>query len=192
MSKKITAQTSIQELLALVSEHLTTNKISTVLTGGAVVSIYTDNKYESKDLDFISPHEHKELLEVMAKIDFTPDPGGHKNLKHPKCPITIEFPARVVILGGRSERVDHTEEVHGVKVRMLSPTQSVMDRLAAFIGWNDPQGLDQAVWICEQQPVNFEKVKKWAKGEGASTDQLERIETRCKAAIQKYLSTRQK
>lgn len=187
MSKKITAKTSVQELLAIVSEHLSEKKISSVLTGGTVVSVYTDNKYESKDLDFISPHEHKELLKVMAEIEFTPDPGSKKNLKHSKCPITIEFPATTVILGGKYEQVDHEEEVHGVMVRMLSPTQSVMDRLAGFIAWKDPQNLDQAVWICEQQPVNFEKVKKWAKDEGASQDQLERINTRCKTAIQKYL-----
>lgn len=177
---------TVQELLAVVSDHLTKNNISAILTGGTVVSIYTNNKYESKDLDFISPHEHKELLEVMKKIDFTPDPGNKKNLKHPECQITIEFPGRAVMLAGKSERVDHTEEVHGVTVKMLSPTQSMMDRLAAFIGWDDPQGLDQAAWICEQQPVNFEKVKKWAKEQGASAEQIQRIEKRCKTAFKKY------
>ncbi len=153
-----------------------------------MVSIYTDNKYESKDLDFISPHEHKDLLEVMAKIDFTPDPRNKKNLKHPTSQITIEFPARTVMLGGKPERVDHSEKIHGVTVRMLSPTQSVMDRLAAFIAWRDPQGLDQAVWICEKQLVRMDIVIKWAKGEGASVDQLQQIETKCRAAIQKYLN----
>ncbi len=118
MSKSITAKTTVQELLAIVSEHLTKNNISAVLTGGT------------------------------------------------------------------------TQSVHGVMVRMLSPTQSVMDRLAAFIGWDDAQGLDQAVWICEQQPVDFEKVKKWAKAEGASGDQTKRIESRCKSAIKKYLETK--
>lgn len=53
MTKDITEATTLQELLALVSEHLTLNGISAILTGGSVVSVYTDNKYESKDLDFI-------------------------------------------------------------------------------------------------------------------------------------------
>ena len=35
-------------------------------------------------------------------------------------------------------------------VHILTPTQMVMDRLAAYFNWNDPQSLDQAVWIAEE------------------------------------------
>lgn len=190
MTKDITEATTLQELLALVSEHLTLNGISAILTGGSVVSVYTDNKHESKDLDFISPSDRKELLEVMLKIGFEPQPLGSKNLRHPRSEIQIEFPGRTVMLGETPARVDHTEDIHGVKVRMLSPTQSVMDRLAGFIAWKETQNLDQAAWICERQPVDFEKVKKWARGEDATMEQLERIKTRCEASIQKYLRSK--
>ncbi len=41
-----------------------------------------------------------------------------------------------------------------------------MDRLAAYFHWNDLQCLDQAVWIAEKHPVQFSKIKEWAKREG--------------------------
>lgn len=44
---------SLGELAAYVCTHLQENGIHCVLTGGACVSIYTENLYESFDLDFI-------------------------------------------------------------------------------------------------------------------------------------------
>lgn len=142
MKNKITEKTTLQELAAIVYQHL-----------------------------------------VMKKIDFTPDPGSRKNLQHPRCSITVEFPGRIIMIGGVLEKVDHEVEINGVKVRMLSPTQSVMDRLAAYIAWNDVQGLDQAEWICEKHPVSLEKVLKWAKAEAASDSQLKVIKERCEQGI---------
>lgn len=146
MGKKITKDTTPIELVAIVSEHLAAHGISATLTGGTVVSIYTDNKYESGDLDYISPADHKEILKVMEKICYKPVPATSKNLHHSECPITVEFPARALILGGQPQKADHLESVGGVQVKMLSPTQSVMDRLAGYIAWDDRQNLDQAEW----------------------------------------------
>jgi predicted nucleotidyltransferase len=56
---KISKKMSIGEFAAFVASHLQSKGISTVLTGGAVVSIYTENKYMSYDADFISPEDHK-------------------------------------------------------------------------------------------------------------------------------------
>jgi hypothetical protein len=186
MKSKITNKTTIPELTAIVYDHLTKNGISALLVGGSVVSIYTDNKYESEDLDFISPHDHQEILEVMSKIEFTPQPKGNKNLSHPHCPITVEFPARTAIIGSAPEKVTHEVEINNVKVRMLSPTQSVMDRLAAYIAWKDVQGLDQAEWISERHQVDFEKIKRWAKVEGANEEQMKSIIKYCERGIKKF------
>lgn len=187
MKNKIDENTSLQELVAIVYNHLQENGISSTLTGGAVVTFYTKNKYESLDLDFISPHEHVEILKVMAQINYTPDPGSKKNLKHPKCPFTVEFPGRIIMIGGILEKVNHEVDINGVNVKMLSPTQSVMDRLAAYIAWKDIQCLDQAEWICEKHAVNFDKIKKWAKNEGATSEQLKVITERCSRGIKKFL-----
>jgi hypothetical protein len=42
-----------KELWEFVASHLKLRGVSTVLVGGAVVSIYTDGAYQSGDLDFI-------------------------------------------------------------------------------------------------------------------------------------------
>jgi hypothetical protein len=59
---KITKKTSVEGLAAIITKALNKQSISAVLTGGAVVSIYTENEYASKDLDFISPSDQKLLL----------------------------------------------------------------------------------------------------------------------------------
>jgi len=50
----IDGSTSILEIASLVSQALEAEGIVAVLSGGAAVSIYSDNKYESFDLDFIT------------------------------------------------------------------------------------------------------------------------------------------
>ena len=48
--KKIVAQTTREQLAAIVVSKLEEKGISAFLVGGSVVSIYTDNEYASKDL----------------------------------------------------------------------------------------------------------------------------------------------
>lgn len=188
MPSKIAKDTSLPKLASIVFDHLNKHGVSATLTGGAVVTIYTNNKYESGDLDFISPEDHKRILEVMKLIGFEPNPPKSKNLSHPNTEFTIEFPGRVTMIGSVLEIVDHETEISGVRIKMLSPTQSVMDRLAAYIAWKDPQGLDQAEWICENHPVNIEKIKKWARNEGATSDQLKTLIERCQKGLRKLNS----
>jgi len=56
----------------------------------------------------------------------------------------------------------------GGTIRLLTPTQCVMDRLAAYFHWNDLQSLDQAVMVASGQNISFAKLTGWAKREGAS------------------------
>lgn len=51
---------------------------------------------------------------------------------------------------------------------MYSPTQCVMDRLAAWFHWNDRRSLIHAIWVCEKHPVNLVKIKRWSINEDAS------------------------
>lgn len=51
---KITAQSDLAEIAALVSDALERAGISAVLSGGAAVSIYSSAAYLSLDLDFIT------------------------------------------------------------------------------------------------------------------------------------------
>jgi predicted nucleotidyltransferase len=64
----ITKTTTIEELAALVCNRLADAGISVVLTGGAVVSIYSDNEYLSYDLDFIVIGLGKKVDSVMTDL----------------------------------------------------------------------------------------------------------------------------
>jgi hypothetical protein len=67
----------------------------------------------------------------------------------------------------RVEKVAIRNTVTG-RLRLLSPTDCVKDRLAAYFHWNDRQALKQAVLVAEAQPVNMADLRRWAKAEGAA------------------------
>jgi hypothetical protein len=51
---EITPNSTLQDVAAIVSNSLEQAGIAATLSGGAAVSIYTDNEYQSKDLDFVT------------------------------------------------------------------------------------------------------------------------------------------
>jgi len=161
---KITRDLTIGEFAALVATHLQTEGIDVVLTGGAVVSIYTDNKYQSNDADFISSVAHQKIATALAKIGF--DRKG-KDFLHPSTNFFVEFPTGPLAVGGQIIVAEGDITIRGNRLKLLSPTQSVMDRLSGFFHWNDRQGLDQALWIAEKHPIQIAKIKSWARAEGA-------------------------
>lgn len=160
---KISKNMSIGEFAAFVASHLESKGISTVLTGGAVVSIYTENKYMSYDADFISPAHQKTICEAMEELGF--EKHG-KDFRHKKTDFFVEFPSGPLAIGDQLIQAEAELDFKGHKLKLLSPTQSVMDRLSAYFHWNDLQCLDQAVWIAEKHPINTNKIKEWAKREG--------------------------
>ncbi len=160
---KISAKTTREELAAFVVDKLRQHKIEAVLVGGSVVSIYTQNKYESHDLDFISPAAHDRIVAAMSELGFV---AKGKYFLHPKTEFTVEFPTGPIGIGDdQPVEPEGRITVNGVEIKLLSPTQSVMDRLISFFVFNDRQCLDQAVWIAQSHPVNMDKIRDWARRE---------------------------
>ncbi len=160
---KIMPETNIKQLAAIVVQTLHQHKIDAVLVGGSVVSIYTNNKYQSNDLDFISSADHERIVKAMSELGFS---SSGKDFIHPNTPFTVAFPTGPLGIGDDQPIIpEGSIKVNGVTIVMLSPTQSVMDRLAWFFYSSDRQCLDQAVWITEKHLVNINKIKTWAKRE---------------------------
>lgn len=69
---KSLSEMSVGEVAAYVAEHLRQDGISVVLTGGSCVSIYTDNRYLSFDLDFIEEGQstRKKIATCLQEIAF--------------------------------------------------------------------------------------------------------------------------
>ncbi|MBX9879458.1 MAG: nucleotidyltransferase [Candidatus Obscuribacterales bacterium] len=161
---KITPKTTREELAAIVVQKLNEHQINAVLVGGSVVSIYTNNKYESSDLDFISSASQKRIKEAMHELGFE---SRGKDFIHADTTFTVEFPPGPIGIGDEQPVIpEGSLKVGSINIVMLSPTQSVMDRLAWFFHCNDRQCLDQAVWIAEKHPISLEKVESWAGHEG--------------------------
>ena len=51
-------------------------------------------------------------------------------------------------------------------LKLLTPTDSVKDRLAAYYHWNDQQSLEQALLVCKEQKVDFKNIREWSNKEG--------------------------
>ena len=165
--ERITASTTIEELAAIVSTTLESAGISAVLSGGAVVSIYTNNEYQSSDLDFISPESASKIAQAIASLGFKRE---GRMFSHPRTPLFLDFPSGPLAIGDeliRATEVGEKRTAAGT-IRLLTPTQCVMDRLAAYFHWNDLQSLDQAVMVASSQPISLAKLDAWAKREGAS------------------------
>jgi hypothetical protein len=50
-------------------------------------------------------------------------------------------------------------------LRLLSPTDCVKDRLAAYYHWNDRQCLQQAIWVAQERDVDWNEVERWSRQE---------------------------
>lgn len=162
----IAENSSLEDIAGMVSSALREAGISVVLTGGAVVSIYSQNEYLSYDLDFIVEGIGKKVDRVMESLGFAKQKGRH--FRHPRSKFFVEFPKGPLQIGDSpGAHVVERKTSAGV-LRLLSPTDCVKDRLAAFYHWNDRQCLDQALAVAASQPVNFAQIKRWSKAEGQS------------------------
>jgi len=162
---KLNKKSDIKEVAAIVCETLLDAKINAVLSGGAVVSIYSNNEYESKDLDFISSTDIKTIRKVLEEIGFNKTAGRH--FTHPETEFFLDFPSPPLAVGDLILKEWDTLQTKAGRIQLLSPTHSVMDRLAAYFHWNDKQSLDQALLIASKHPIKMIAIKGWAKKEGA-------------------------
>ncbi len=152
------------ELAAFLCDHLRSRGIETVLSGGACVSIYSRNRYESYDLDFVNVAEAplKKIETALREIGFVPDGRIYVN-KKVKYSVDILNPP--LSIGGEKIMVTGTITIKGMQLKLLTPTDSVRDRLAAFYFWNDLQALQQALLVARNHDVDMDAVKKWSQKE---------------------------
>lgn len=168
-----------EELWRYVAWHLEGEGIRSVLVGGAVVAIYTEGLYRSGDLDIVPDDLGRSLLtEALLKIGFVPTKSRY--FKHPECRhLFLEFPRGPVEIGEQYPVIPAEIQIDGRTLRLLSPTDSVKDRLAGYIHWKSRANFDQALLICRRQGsrVDLEDVRSWCEVEGG-LDAFEELESR--------------
>lgn len=155
---------NIKQLAAIISSHLKKNGIETVLVSGACVSVYSDNQYMSYDIDLITGSSIKKIIPVLEELGFK-NTGG-RLFENPQCKFLIDFPAPPVSIGNEPvSKFNNLETRFGI-ICLLTPTDCVKDRLAAYFFWDDRQALDHAVMVAKRNRIYLQKIGKWAEKQG--------------------------
>ena len=162
---KDVSQMSLGELAAYIATHLRGLGIDVVLSGGSCVSLYSNGKYVSKDLDFIETRFAKpgDIRDAMEGIGFIPK---NRYFTHAETEFLVEFPSGPLAVG--KEPVGPINEIEfstGV-LRVLSPTDCVKDRLAAYYHWDDLQSLEQAALVASENEIDLDEIARWSRNEG--------------------------
>ncbi len=172
---KITDKTTLTEFAAIISDTLESNNIIATLSGGAVVSIYSKNNYQSADLDFVTAAPIELLKGALGPLGFRH--SGNPRLSvfdHPKTAWYVEFLPAPLGFGGTYVGPSNCTliETNYGNLRIITPTHSVMDRLIAAASWGEPQSLEQALLVVSHQrdKIDWNELDRWVLQEGIVTD----------------------
>lgn len=172
---RITETTTMKELAAIVSEALEAADIVATLSGGSAVSAYTDNRYESEDLDFVTTALLDELKPVLEPMGFVHTGSPRLSVfEHPATRWYLEFPPAPLSFGGTY--VDASDctvlSTPSGNIRIITATHSVMDRLIAAASWQDVPSLEQAVLVATHQAesIEWEEIDAWVVAEGIGAE----------------------
>ena len=164
---KSVSEFSPEELAAWVCEALAGAGIVVTLTGGGCVSVWTGGEYVSRDLDFVEQGTvpRRRVRAVMQSLGFTEQ---RRYFSHADTEFVIEFPGGPLAVGDSPVTSVSIRRNATGTLRLLSPTDCVKDRLAAFFHWDDREALAQAVLVARAQPVELDEVRRWSRAEGSA------------------------
>lgn len=131
------------------------------------MSIYSQEKYVSMDLDFVNQAFAKRtrIKAVMESPGFSEE---NRYFRHPQSRFLVESPPGPLGVGDEPvKQIDEITADTGV-VRIISPTDCVKDRPSWFYHSKDTQCLDQAVLVAGANPVDMREIERWSKAEGMS------------------------
>lgn len=156
---------TLKELAGYVSEELRKRGIETILVGGACVTIYAENRYQSYDLDYVTYEDMRKVKRALLEMGFN---EKARYFQHVGCPWLVEFVSPPAAVGNEYVRDFSSVETRFGKIKLLRPVDSVKDRLGAYYHWSDRQGLAQAINICLEQDIDLSEVERWSISEGHS------------------------
>jgi hypothetical protein len=99
----------------------------------------------------------------MSEIGFREE---GRYFMHPDSEFMVEFPPGPLTVGAEPVRqVDEVRLSTGI-LSIVSPTDCVKDRLAAFYHWGDQQCLAQALLVAEGHEIDLKEIRRWSEAEG--------------------------
>ncbi len=158
-------RTTRAELAAVVAEALRQRGIELLLVGGSVVALYSGDRYVTQDLDFVSDAALKDVKEALAPLGFS---FRGRLGSHPDTDFTLDFVAPPASVGSKPIVETAGHRTRAGTFRSLTPTDCVLDRLAAYYFWDDEQAFEQAVLVARRRRVDLTEVRRWTKSEEAA------------------------
>jgi len=157
---------STGELASFICCRLKKNGIDVVLSGGSCVSIYSNNKYVSSDLDFVDNQyfiRGEKVRNALSEIGFYEE---NRYFKNSESDLLIEFPPGPLSVGEETVKEVILLKYATGELRIISPTDCVKDRLASYYHFDDRQCLEQAVLVARDNKVDLAEVERWSRHEG--------------------------
>lgn len=153
------ATISLRDLAGYLSEELRKRGIDTILVGGACVTIYSENRYQSYDLDYITYVDMRRVKKALAELGFI---ENQKYFKHEDCQWFVEFVSPPVAIGEEPVQRFNSVKTPLGTIKLLYPIDSVKDRLASFYHWDDREGLEQALNVYAEYTVDLKELEEWS------------------------------
>jgi hypothetical protein len=158
---RIKRRTTRAELGAIVCEVLSKLDDSPVLVGGAAVSIYSEGRFVSDDLDVVTYRSERQIAPLMSELGFSKK-GSH--WVHPSTKLYVQFVNPPPMIGTKYiKKPDRMKTAEG-PLSILSPLDCACDRLAWFLG-GDSQSLEQCVDVIVAQKIPLQSIRAWLRGE---------------------------
>jgi hypothetical protein len=160
---KIGPKTTRAELGAIICRALATVDDEPVLVGGAVVGIYSDERWVSDDLDFVSWRPERRLRPLMEELGFQKRGSWWV---HPATDFLVQFVNPPVMVGAKHVREPNRMKTRAGPLTILSPLDCVLDRLAWHLDRGDAQTLEQAIAVARRRRVPLGAIERWLADEG--------------------------
>lgn len=164
---RISRTSSLRDVAFVVCTALRKGGVEAVLTGGSAATVYAPRAYQSRDLDFIVTFR-KGQPDAPAILESLGYREVHDHYEHGDNALILEFPQGPLAVGGELIKAWDTLRERGMVLHIISATDSVRDRLAGFLFWNDRGSLDQAVAVArsKRRKVDLGIVGRWCRSEG--------------------------
>jgi len=137
---------TLREVAFAVGTVLDRDGIHAVLCGGSAATFYAPEAYQSEDLDFVLAFntEGSVVKTALASVGYRLKNGL---FVHDATHYTVEFPRGPLAIG--NDEVEDIVTLHeaGQVLRIISPTDSVRDRLNKYAAWDDFSALRAAVGV---------------------------------------------
>ncbi|TGL63379.1 hypothetical protein [Leptospira sarikeiensis] len=167
------ASVTEEKLWKFLAWHLSENGIDSVLVGGAVVSVYSEGLYRSGDLDIAyTSYDRAVWLKIQTLMKGLGFNKTSRHFIHPKCKhLFVEYVSPPISIGEDYQILPAEKEISGKRIKLLSPTDCIKDRLASYVYFKARECLDQAILVAKRQPFLLKEIKRWCDEEGGEAKQ---------------------